>query len=590
MMNPKFKLFFSNWRTKDIATAENKILKTAEQMRDYLNLNNVFTINLDLVDKKSQQFEKFDSLGARSYGALLCAISAIHDYRDELSDPTSPEAATLESLLKTMQAIYHNPRSESQKNFAALLEGAEGLLKVDKFSNLEKALELYKSLYFLLKIGNISLTKYPKFLIPKFIEASVITDLTTRAHEKTVKIFNALSEENATSAMVPQKTISQVCYAKLQSCFNDNAPIKTQITALKDNLQDIQSKTEDLLEKKQAKKRIEEEIEAVSELLTAVQENEQKILGRLYFVDLIKQHAKGYKFLAESASGKNLIEKAAALTEQNTLETFYSSLQYGVSWLTIAPTWLYRAITPYQYQEQLADYFATQESDCKKALKQHAQNHLHLLNNQLIEATQAIQNSATELAESDPKRLKTILEAPDAEIESLVKEAQVITTALTDYESLVTKAQSIQAKLDSLQSLDENVQQFIKNHDNFVVKISNFLSKFSLFFQTKAAAMVNQTYKIQQQLLVEKSTYNNLLVEGYKQFGNHPEAKEIRALLKSRIETNGNSEPRILPASNSEKVKAVTAFNHIRTTFNGLQKHSKDESLEDSESKEQKLL
>ncbi|KTC84820.1 hypothetical protein [Legionella brunensis] len=567
----QFRQLFAAWRQEKASNEEN-YLKTAIAISRYTdNLSSIETIKRDLETCESQLYIDFDQYGGkRTLGTLLYGRLATQEYLNSLADKDSPEAQLLSTLTQTLSSLYSEPLSDLSSNLNLLLNSTNLWLNSYAIRDPEKGQTLCRYLYTTLRIAKLRLDNniswaHQKIAATQGIDLAEkkqqITNLLEKT-EKTAKELEALLHSHEEPS-APKNLVDY--FNKEFLVLLAETPEPDKLATLEGKLNTVHDDTLQLLKARQRKAEIESEIKPIQRLVQAVITNDQKIIDRLYFVDLIKQYQTGYDLLVVTENGKRLAQKADSLINPDTWQQFSSTIQYSFSWLTALPTIAYRSYFSQDTQDTVASYFVTLDSECKNDLKILAQTHLKQLEQDLSLAGEEVEKAGLVLAKEQLKPL--IAKTTDEELINLVETTETIKNVIEEYKVLLTIVTDKREKLKNIKNLSAEINEFIKIHDDFFVMISNFLSNLSPVFKTEKAKMVDEIHLFKEKLHELAENYQLALSIVREDFSKAPNADSIRQTLAQTIILNSKNVP-VAPVTG--KLKAPAAFFQIKTTFSQI--------------------
>ncbi|WED43606.1 hypothetical protein [Legionella cardiaca] len=608
----RFRELFNTWR-KDEAPSEENLLATAEAIGKYINsVEDIEAIEADLADKNSPKYKEFNTYGKkRSMGTVLHFKLATEDYLSELTDPTSPEATIVSNLTQTLADIYKSPLQNSSANLKSLVENVKAWLNIQPYTNPDKAHNLCRSLYAALKMADIKLKglhgMHKGFASLKNIDLGqtklIIDELLEQTAEKATELQGQLTgpkEPPVSSPTLDFKKITGLL-AKLEAETQklNSRPVKALpktaaeyfnkefITLLESDGSEVQKLRElekllttvnshilKLIDEKEKQAKVEEEIKAVQDLFIAAKTNEQKVIGRLYFVEIIKEYQKGYDFLLATEQGKAFAEQAKVLTEPGLGQQLTSAVQYTASWLTSITTTIYRAVTPQSIQDTIKNYTPdTLDSEYKEKLRVLAFKHLEGLPEKLNAAKLNVDKEIDSFANEQPQLKLLLAKSTIPELQNLYQTNIAVRSTIAEYYALTTFIKDKQQKLNAIKGLDLQIDEFIKQHNGFLVKLSNLFARILSIFKSKTAKMIDRAREVKKELQEFKENYNTALELACVDFKESKIAKPIREILSRNVDACLSEEiPDAPKVQSTEKLKAPTAFQQIQTTFSKIKK------------------
>jgi ankyrin repeat protein len=149
---------------------------------------------------------------------------------------------------------------------------------------------------------------------------------------------------------------------------------------------------DNLKELKLKKVELDLKLKNIELLIDAAKKNEEKVIGRKYFIDFIDEHKSQYAVVLNTVKGsakEGMIKKEA----QQRKSSIASKVQYGASWATALMTTGYRFFTPKAKQEYVESFLPnTIDSQCKADFKKLAKESCEQLKKALTDVNQNMIN------------------------------------------------------------------------------------------------------------------------------------------------------------------------------------------------------
>ncbi|HGH3073271.1 TPA: hypothetical protein ACU93F_002787 [Legionella pneumophila] len=147
-----------------------------------------------------------------------------------------------------------------------------------------------------------------------------------------------------------------------------------------------------LIDLKRQKEMLELQFEETDALLEAIKENEERVIGRKYYIDFIDEHKESYTNVMWHISNpvkEELFQNEAQLRHSGLSTT----VLYGMSWATSFLSSCYRFLTPKLQQEYLDSFMPqTLDSQSKALFKKLLQEHKDSLKKEMVRSEQFITN------------------------------------------------------------------------------------------------------------------------------------------------------------------------------------------------------
>lgn len=139
-----------------------------------------------------------------------------------------------------------------------------------------------------------------------------------------------------------------------------------------------------LIDLKRQKEMLELQFEETDALLEAIKENEERVIGRKYYIDFIDEHKESYTNVMWHISNpvkEELFQNEAQLRHSGLSTT----VLYGMSWATSFLSSCYRFLTP-KFQQEYLDSFMPQtlDSQSKALFKKLLQEHKDSLKKEMV--------------------------------------------------------------------------------------------------------------------------------------------------------------------------------------------------------------
>lgn len=335
--------------------AENRRTSTEALTSHLEDIEGLSTLQTKLASKPFNTFMK--GLGSPGAANLLYGIIAIRAYLDE-QNVTDEHQTHLEALLAALddsQANLLNLKGSAERLDNVLERGQAWLefIQTDPSRNTAETRALLTSLYTVLTITSNNLQE------KKSSFAFRATGI--QADKKIEEIQTSLTAlENLLAE--PEAKLDLENQAKPTFVTTDQRSFHYAI----DNL-------ETLIEARQQEKVLKNQAKAAQNILTALDQNEQKTVGRNYALDLINQHRDDFDTLVQHAPEKEQQawkERMATLENPDATQQLSNAGLSTLSWAASPINAIYRAITTQETQDWVNSTMpATFDSESKDQLR-----------------------------------------------------------------------------------------------------------------------------------------------------------------------------------------------------------------------------
>ncbi|WED42450.1 hypothetical protein [Legionella cardiaca] len=505
--------FFNHWR-QDNAKKEEDILLTAIDFVIYLEDGvDLKKINEEFIDTKSPKYNALDRYRKRGFGALVYCKFILQEYLKNLTTANMDEIAVLEKIAQNLEDLYLSSRTETQKKINNLTDSYHLWLSNYARAKLNdrQIQPLCYSLYILLKILNISLKgldSWSKGLARPFIDLgwldAEVEGLLTETRD-TLSLLEMEMERNKRAGDSPPENLTEYFNQRYLQLINQH-PIysydclEESISLLEHALRQVE-KLGQLLKKREL---IKAKIKSTESLLAVLEENERRIIGRKYFLELIAENnALFQELLNNTIEGTSLplLKKIEQLKNPDNYQKLSSSVQYVTSWATILPTSALRLAVPQTWQESVVNSVpATLDSECKQELKVVAERCLKELKHELL-TTKDNPKLTAEVSVSEQEQYEKFIHTASSEtVSDLLTTSESMLKSLSEYKKLLKLTRITQQKFTEIKALDESTQEFLQQHDSLWTRLLSFLAKLFSFFNTETVKLVDRVRKIQSEL------------------------------------------------------------------------------------------
>ncbi|HAT8859803.1 TPA: purine NTPase [Legionella pneumophila subsp. pneumophila] len=538
---------FNEWR-QEKAKSEQAYIKTVPLVEEYIkSFGTLAELRNDVANPNSEKIKKMDAHKRRTLGVLLYAKLKLDEVIEKISDSDSQEKDLLVELNNTLSKAYDNPKSDAKNRVKILIETTEHLLDIEHHSYPQLAKELCVDLYALLCIAKRSLKKN-EILASWFIDVHEINkkleELLAKTEEKVESLDKVLSEKPNKSLDISQKdrTIQDYFNERFKEVLSGDEEQRTKLDKLKDSLKDVTEGLSSIVKLRKEKTSIDEKFKKIEALLKIVEENDRKVIGRQYFLDLIDSHKDHFNALMSTEGGelkKQLAGKIEKLKNPDFYQTISSTLLWGASWATSLGTVIYRQITPQAVQDRVSAYApATQDSEAKALLQELARQQLIELKKQQNLKMDELVQRYSQLSADSPELEKLIMNATSDNLEQIAIATQETSKVIDGYDQIEIKLKDNVEKLKGNQITRKQLSDFIEKNDTWIVKLSNWLAEnIHEIFKSDTARMVDKARKAQQKLCeFEKQYQTEIETEKAKIENNDLLSSEMKVFLKNQFE------------------------------------------------------
>ncbi|HII0663611.1 TPA: Dot/Icm T4SS effector Lem20 [Legionella pneumophila] len=537
---------FNEWR-QEKAKSEQAYIKTVPLVEEYIkSFDTLAELRNDVANPNSEKIKKMDAHKRRTLGVLLYAKLKLDEVIEKISDSDSQEKDLLIELNNTLSKAYDNPKSDAKNRVKILIETTEQLLDIQHHSYPQLAKELCADLYALLCIAKRSLKKN-EILASWFIDVHEINkkmeELLAKTEEKVESLDKILSEKLNESLETSQKdrTIQEHFNERFTEILSGDEKQRTKLDKLKMNLKEVAEGLSGIVGLRKEKATIGEKIKKIEALLKTVEENDKKVTGRQYFLDLLASHKDHFNTLMSTEGGelkKQLAAKIEQLKNPDFYQTVSSTLLWGASWATSLGTVIYRQITPQAVQDRVSAYVpATLDSEAKALLQELARQQLIELKKQHNLKRDELVQRYSQLSSGSPELEKLITNATSDHLEQIAATTET-SKVLDGYDQIEIKLKDNVEKLKGNQLTRKQLSDFIEKNDTWIVKLSNWLAEnIHEIFKSDTARMIDKARKAQQKLgEFERQYQTEIESEKAKIENNDSLSSEMKVFLKNQFE------------------------------------------------------
>lgn len=501
----------------------------------------------DVANPDSEKIKKMDAHKRRTLGVLLYAKLKLDEVIEKISDSDSQEKDLLVELNNTLSKAYDNPKSDAKKRVKILIETTEHLLDIEHHSYPQLAKELCADLYALLCIAKRSLKKN-EILASWFIDVHEINkkleELLAKTEGKVESLDKILSEKLNESLETSQKdrTIQDYFNERFTEILSGDEEQRAKLDKLKVSLKEVADGLSGIVELRKEKATISEKIKKIEALLKIVEENDKKVAGRQYFLDLLASYKDHFNTLMSTEGGelkKQLAGKIEQLKTPDFYQTVSSTLLWGASWATSLGTVIYRQITPQAVQDRVSAYApATLDSEAKALLQELARQQLIELKKQQSLKRDELVQRYSQLSSGSSELEKLIINATSDHLEQIAAATTETSKVLDGYDQIEIKLKDKLEKLKGNQFTRKQLFDFIEKNDTWIVKLSNWLAEnIHEIFKSDTARMIDKARKAQQKLgEFERQYQTEIESEKAKIENNDSLSSEMKVFLKNQFE------------------------------------------------------
>ncbi|HHU0130267.1 TPA: Dot/Icm T4SS effector Lem20 [Legionella pneumophila] len=538
---------FNEWR-QEKAKSEQAYIKTVPLVEEYIkSFDTLAELRNDVANPNSEKIKKMDAHKRRTLGVLLYAKLKLDEVIEKISDSDSQEKDLLIELNNTLSKAYDNPKSDAKNRVKILIETTEHLLNIEHHSYPQLAKELCADLYALLCIAKRSLKKN-EILASWFIDVHEINkkleELLAKTEEKDESLDKILSEKlNESLETSPKdRTIQEHFNERFTEILSGDEKQRTKLDKLKMSLKEVAEGLSGIVELRKEKATIGEKIKKIEALLKTVEENDKKVTGRQYFLDLLASHKDHFNTLMSTEGGelkKQLAGKIEQLKNPDFYQTVSSTLLWGASWATSLGTVIYRQITPQAVQDRVSAYApATLDSEAKALLQELARQQLIELKKQQSLKRDELVQRYSQLSSGSPELEKLIINATSDHLEQIAAATTETSKVLDGYDQIEIKLKDNVEKLKGNQLTRKQLSDFIEKNDTWIVKLSNWLAEnIHEIFKSDTARMIDKARKAQQKLgEFERQYQTEIESEKAKIENNDSLSSEMKVFLKNQFE------------------------------------------------------
>ncbi|HFL2260578.1 TPA: purine NTPase [Legionella pneumophila] len=539
--------WFNEWR-QEKAKSEQAYIKTVPLVEEYIkSFDTLAELRSDVANPDSEKIKKMDAHKRRTLSVLLYAKLKLDEVIEKISDSDSQEKDLLVELNNTLSKVYDNPKSDAKKRVKILIETTEHLLDIKNHSDPQLAKELCADLYALLCIAKRSLKKN-EILASWFIDVHEINkkleELLAKTEKKIESLEKILSERpnKSLDTSLKDRTIQDYFNERFTEILSGDEEQRAKLDKLKVSLKEVADGLSGIVELRKEKATISEKIKKIEALLKIVEENDKKVAGRQYFLDLLASYKDHFNTLMSTEGGelkKQLAGKIEQLKTPDFYQTVSSTLLWGASWATSLGTVIYRQITPQAVQDRVSAYApATLDSEAKALLQELARQQLIELKKQQSLKRDELVQRYSQLSSGSSELEKLIINATSDHLEQIAAATTETSKVLDGYDQIEIKLKDKLEKLKGNQFTRKQLFDFIEKNDTWIVKLSNWLAEnIHEIFKSDTARMIDKARKAQQKLgEFERQYQTEIESEKAKIENNDSLSSEMKVFLKNQFE------------------------------------------------------
>ncbi|KGP63961.1 purine NTPase [Legionella norrlandica] len=542
---------FIEWRGESSARKERAYINTVplvdQYVKSFISLAELWE---DIVNPDSEKIKILDAYNRRTMGILLYCKLTIDEITEKIPETFKEEKDLLAELSHILSEAYINPTSNVKSKVDGLILRINQLLDREIYSDPKLAKELTFVLYLMLSTSKRSLKKN-EGLASWFIDVKgmykILDNLLNKTEKKAEKLDKLLSEQASKSLdrSKKEKTIQDQLNERFLIIFSENSDSSTKLGKLQDGVKEASECLTSIVNLRKEKGDISAKIITIQSLLNAVEENDKKITGRQYFLDLVNSNKQAFDILMDVAKKGDLKTLLEEKIEQIRNPGFYqnvsAALLYGASWVTSLTTVVYRALTSQDIQETVTDYVpSTQDSEAKALLKELARQQIRMLTQQLHSKYEELSQKYKQLSSNNPELEELLANASSENLAEITKAIDGTGIVLVGYKKIKMEVKSKLETLKKDKLARDELADFIEKNDNWLVRLSNWLAEnIHEIFKTDTARMIDKARKAQQQLEEFEKQYETEIKASQIEVENSDSlSPELKEHLKNQLSLN----------------------------------------------------
>jgi hypothetical protein len=545
-------------------------LHTALLMHNYIrSVNNLGMIKDAFADSfNSELFIRLNIFDARERGAVLFAKLTVDEALEQLQPAGNEDLCNALQDLSDITGHLFNSKIPSTENVRKLLQIVNNLLDLDDSVFTDKALaaNLLFTLFLILNLGEPTLQSLNAWALTAVSWVIPIPEI----RESIDTLLQKAEEKAVILAAMPEGADELNVVGLAQSCFNqqylsllteqspneqlrntDELVIQKKLVAVEETMAQVSVGLLSLLTLRSSNHELGLRIKSLKAFLKVVIENESRVSGRMYFLDLVANNAAAYQTLLKTLpeQKKNAFEvmvKQLTITKEE--KNLSQQMSYGLSWLAVPVTHSYRYVTPQKIQDAALTWMpSTWDSECKGALKQLLMETLDGLSGTIQSQQEETIRINNQLFQQDNDLKRQILSEPDEGLLQLQQTVTLAGYAMHRYQNLLHSVKENQDCLQKYQAYTDTLRYFVQEHNNFWVKLSNFFAQICWLFKTDAARMLDTVTQCKTKLDKLNAKYQEMIDSSLKKIDQDEDVDaSIKKQLKKQFKTEmeqGRIEP-----------------------------------------------
>ncbi len=563
-------------------------LLTALLMNDYIqSVNNLGMIKEAFANSfNSELFIRLDIFNARERGAILFAKLTVDEALEKLQPAGNQDLCNALHDLSNITGHLFNTKIPSAEDVRKLLQIVNNILDLDDAVFTDKALaaNLLFTLFFILNLGEPTLQslnawalKMVSWVIPIAEIRENVETLLQKAEAKASMLapkpegVEELNVIGLAQACFNQQSLSLLTAESDEQARNtDELVVQKKLARVEEVMSQTSAGLLNLMTLRSNNQKLGAKIKSLKAFLTAVIENESRVSGRLYFLDLLNNNFTAYQLLLETLpeQEKEIFEAMVnQLTKVSEEKNLSQQLSYGLSWLAVPVTHSYRYITPQKIQDVAINVMpSTRDSECKRALKLLLTQTLDQLNSTMQAQHEEITRINNQLFQQNNEIKQQVLSESDENLLLLQKSVTLTEQAVHTYNSLLHSARKNMEFLRQHQAEAETLAHFIQVHNTFWVKISNFFAQICWLFKTDAALMVDTVTRCHTKLDQLNRKYQQAIDSALKQI---EQDEHVDTNIKKQLRRQFNTE---IDREYKEPYNRLTGNRSIRLLVKNLER------------------
>lgn len=560
---------FQQWRGSNF-NEEQKYINAAELVNDYVDSVETFAeIRVAFKGIHPQKFKEFERFKGRSLGVVTFFKLTIDEAREQFFSESgdTPLYQALTNLNNLLASIYERPKTLSSKDAQDVFNAIELLLQIDDAFFVKKhySKKLFFSLYTIVHLVEPAFNALGS-IARRLVSLRIDIDKSSASARDLLLKIEAKAQllehneehqgEAALSRFVQMEGYFNERYlnlihdeaaemAKGCSVAPQTLAIINTLSLLAGKMQQNSANITHFMALRTHKEGLESKIEAIKGLLDAAIANDQQVLKRDYFLDLLATNRESYLIFRDSLPGEqkdSFLEKVTQLTKAVEGQDLSIKINRSFSWISAPFSQVYRTALPQLVQDMIAVRVpATLDSACKLMLKALAADCLMELNSELAVNNQQLEDLGTQLFANENKLKRALFTEPLSTLSTLQQKADVARKAVHAYQRLFFSIKENMDFLHKYQGHAENLGEFIRINNNFWIKLSNFFAQFLEIFKTDAARSIDAAQACQHKVAVLAAKYQNAIQQEMQQIEDDQSLDEtVKHQLKEHFSAQMN--------------------------------------------------